>query len=89
MRTTRAQFKYALKLVEKQEDTARADSLARDLYDNDVDSFSKAVHKMNSCNSVQANVIGGITGFKDSRIQINLFATTNTLSYAINKQVID
>ena len=28
-------------------------------------------------------------GFKDSRIQINLFATTNTLSYAINKQVID
>ena len=26
-------------------------------------------------------------GFKNSRIQINLFETTNTLSYAINKQV--
>ena len=62
MRTTRAQFKYALRFVKRQEDTARADSLARDLYDNDVDSFWKAVHKMNSCNNVQANVIDGITG---------------------------
>ena len=25
-------------------------------------------------------------GFKDSRIQINLFATTNTFCYGINKQ---
>ena len=62
MRTTRAHFKYALRIVKKQEDTARADSLARDLYDNDVDGFWKAVHKMNSCNNVQANVIDGITG---------------------------
>ena len=36
--------------------------MARDLYDNDVDCFWKAVHKMNSCNNVQANVIDGITG---------------------------
>ena len=62
MRTTRAQFKYALRFVKKQEDSARADSLARDLYDNDVDSFWKAMPKMNSCNNVQANVIDGITG---------------------------
>ena len=41
---------------------ARADSLARDLYDKDVDGFWKAVHKMNACNNVQANVIDGITG---------------------------
>ena len=41
MRTTRAQFKYALRFVQKQEDTVRADSLACDLYDNDVDSFWK------------------------------------------------
>ena len=27
-----------------------------------------------------------IQGFKDSRIQINLFATTNTFCYGINKQ---
>ena len=62
MRTTRAHFKYALRFVKKQEDNARADSLARDLYDNDVDGFWKAVHKMNACNNVQANVIDGITG---------------------------
>ena len=61
MRTTLAQFKYALGFVKKQEDTARADSLARDLNNNDVDSFWKAVHKLNSCNNVQANVIDGIT----------------------------
>ena len=45
MRTTSAQFKYALRFVIKQEDTARADSLARDLYDNDVDSFGKLCTK--------------------------------------------
>ena len=61
MRTTRAQFKYVLRFVKKLEDTAKAESLARDLYDNDVDSFWKAVHKINSCNNVQANVIEGIT----------------------------
>ena len=65
MRTTRAQFKYVLRCVKKQEDTARADPLARDLYDNDVDSFWKVVHKMNPCNNVQANVIDGITGQED------------------------
>ena len=27
-----------------------------------------------------------LEGFKDSRIQINLFATTNTFCYGINKQ---
>ena len=47
MRITMAQFKYALRFVKKQEDTVRADSSARDLYDNDVDSFWKAMHKMN------------------------------------------
>ena len=41
MRTARARFKYALRFVKKQEDIARADSLARDLYDNDVDGFWK------------------------------------------------
>ena len=57
MRTTRDQFKYALMFVKKQEDTARADLLACNLYDSDVDGFRKAVHKMNPCNNVQANVI--------------------------------
>ena len=57
MRTTRAQFKYALRFDKKQEDTARADSLAHDLYDNEVDSFWKAVHKMNSCNNVHCRAL--------------------------------
>ena len=49
MRTIRAQLKYALRYVKKQEHSTRGDSLARDLYDNDVDGFWKAVHKMNAC----------------------------------------
>ena len=52
-----------MSFVKKQEDTAsRADSLALDLYDNDVDGSWKAVHKIYACNNVQANVIDGITG---------------------------
>ena len=54
MKTTSGQFEYALRFVKKQEDTARADSLTRDIYDNGVDSYWKAVHKMNACNNVQA-----------------------------------
>ena len=33
MRTSRAQFKYALRIAKRNEETARADALARDLYD--------------------------------------------------------
>ena len=62
METTRVQLKYVLRFAKKQENTAGADSLARDLYDNDVDSFRKAVQKMNACNNVLANVIDSITG---------------------------
>ena len=62
MRTTRAHFRYALRFVKKQKDTATADSLACDLYENNIDGFWKAVPKMNVCNNVQANVINGITG---------------------------
>ena len=39
MRKTRAHFKYALRFVKKQEETAKADALARDLSDKDVDGF--------------------------------------------------
>ena len=65
MKTTKVQFKYALRFVKKQEDTARADSLARDLNEYDVDSFWKYVHKMNACNNVQANVNDSITGHEN------------------------
>ena len=62
MRTTRAHFKYALRFVKKQEDTTRADSLARDLYDKDVDGFWKAVDKMNACSNVQAMLLMALQG---------------------------
>ena len=62
MRKTRAHFKYALRFVKKQEETVKADALARDLCDKDVDDFWKVVYKMNFNNTVQANVIDGITG---------------------------
>ena len=35
---------------------------------------------------MQINNNNKLQGFKDSRIQINLFATTNTFCYGINKQ---
>ena len=62
MRKTSPHFKYALRFVKKQEETAKADALARDLSDKDVDGFWKTMHKMNSHNTVQANVIDGVTG---------------------------
>ena len=41
---------------------ARADSLAQNLSDKDVDGFWKTVHKMNNCNTILANVIDGVSG---------------------------
>ena len=62
MRRTRAYFKYALRFARQQEETAKADALARDLSDKDVDNFWKTVHKINFNSTVQTNVIDGITG---------------------------
>ena len=42
--------------------SARADALAQDLCDKDVDGFWKTMNKMNSCNTILANVIDGVTG---------------------------
>ena len=61
MRKTRAHFKNALRFAKKQEKTAKADALARDLSDKDVDGLWKTVYKINSNNIVQANVIDDIT----------------------------
>ena len=48
--------------VSLEEETAKADALARDLIDKDVDDFWKTVYKMNMSSNIQANVIDGITG---------------------------
>ena len=63
MRVTRAHFKYALRFMRNQEDMAiELTRLAQDLSDQDVDSFWKTMHKMNSCNTILANVIALVTG---------------------------
>ena len=51
MRIAQAHFKYALRFVKHQEEMARADSLARDLSDQDVDGFWKTMRKMNNCSN--------------------------------------
>ena len=48
--------------MRNQEDMARADSLAQDFSDQDVDGFWKTMHKMNNCNTILANVIDGVSG---------------------------
>ena len=47
MRVSRARFKYALRYTKHIEYTARADTLANDLCDNDYDDFWKGVKKLN------------------------------------------
>ena len=62
MRTSKAHFKYALRFAKNQEETAKADALARDLIDKDVNDSWKTVYKMNTRSNIQANVINGMTG---------------------------
>ena len=45
MRTSRAQFKYALRFARNQEETVRADAMATDLCNHDVDQFWKKSEK--------------------------------------------
>ena len=41
---------------------SRANSLARDLSDKDVNGFWKTMRMMNNCNTIHANVIDVVTG---------------------------
>ena len=54
-------FKYPLRFAKNQEETAKANDLARDLIDKDVNNFWKTVYKMNTSSNIQAKVIDGIT----------------------------
>ena len=47
MRSSRAQFKYALKYAKRIEETAKADALAKDLGGQKFDEFWKSVNKIN------------------------------------------
>ena len=62
MRYSRAMFKYALRFTRNIEDTARADSLAKDLSDGTIDGFWANVEILNS--SI-ANTIEGFSGETD------------------------
>ena len=44
------------------EKPGKADSLAQDLSDQDVDSFWKTMHKIINCITMLANVIDGVSG---------------------------
>ena len=44
---------------------ARADPLAKDFCDYDIEEFWKCVKKLNLCNNIQANCIEGKTDEKD------------------------
>ena len=65
MRTSRARFKYALRFTRNIEDTARADSLAKDLSVGTIDGFWDNVRKLNSGNTFQTNTIDGVSGEND------------------------
>ena len=55
MRTSRAQFKYALRIAKRNEETARADTLARDLYDKDLDECWSSVRQLSGNSSLLSN----------------------------------
>ena len=55
MRTSRSQFKYALR------STKRADALAVDLSNKNCDEFWRSVNKLNQSNSVHATIIDNAT----------------------------
>ena len=57
MRTTRARFKYALRLTKRSEETARVDALARDLFDKDTDDVWSSVRQLNHSSSLLSNCI--------------------------------
>ena len=62
MRTSRSQFKYALRSTKRAEETARADALAVDLSNKNCDEFWRSVKKFNQSNSVHATIIDNTTG---------------------------
>ena len=65
MRSSRGRFKYALRFTRSIEDTARADSLAKDLSGGAIDDFWGNVRKINSGNAIQTNTIDGYSGEAD------------------------
>ena len=54
-----------LYITKRNEESARADALARDLYDKDVNEFWSSVRQLNRSSSLLSNCIEGVTGEKN------------------------
>ena len=65
MRTSRAQFKYALRHAKSIEETARADSLASDYFDETIDDFWSSVKMSTQSNTILSNCIDDVSGEVD------------------------
>ena len=65
MKTTRTQFKFALRSAKRAEETERTDAFAEDLFNKKCDEFWRGIHKLNQSNSVHATIIDNITGDKN------------------------
>ena len=61
MRTSRAQFKYTKSI----EETARADSLASDFFDKNIDDFWSNVRRSTQTSTILSNCIGDVSGKVD------------------------
>ena len=65
MRTSRAQFKYALRYAKSIEETARADSLASDFFDENIDDFWFSVRRSTQSSTILSNCIDDVSGEVD------------------------
>ena len=65
MRTSRAQFKYFLRYAKSIEETARADSLASDVFDKNIDDFWSSVRRSTQSSTILSNCIDDVSGEVD------------------------
>ena len=65
MRTSRAQFKYALRYSKSIEETARADSLVSDFFDKNIDDYWSSVRRSTQSSTVLSNCSDDVSGEVD------------------------
>ena len=65
MRRSRLNFKYALRQCKQQEETARADALAKDLSNKNASSFWKGISNKTIKNVPLPNKVNGSCGQND------------------------
>ena len=65
MRTSRAQFRYALRYAKSIEETARTDSLTNDTFNKNIDDFWSNVWRSTQSSTILSNCIDDISGEVD------------------------